>query len=202
MINLLPSPLRRVLEDFERLPGIGQKSAQRIAFYLLHQSPTHAEALSRHIAELHTTIHTCPECGMLTEKSRCSICSESHRDKTVLCVVETPLDVLAIERTGEYNGMYHVLGGTLSPLDNIGPEELNIQKLTDRIKKEKIREVILALNPSTEGEATSLYLKNALENTPVTVTRLAQGLPTGAALEYADNLTITRALTGRQTITE
>lgn len=201
MINLLPSPLRRVLEDFEHLPGIGQKSAQRIALYLLHQSPKHAQALSRHIAELHETIHTCPECGMLTEKSRCSICSGSHRDKTLLCVVETPLDVLAIERTEEYNGMYHVLGGTLSPLDNIGPEELNIRKLTDRIEKEEIQEVILALNPSTEGEATSLYLKNALENKQITVTRLAQGLPTGAALEYADNLTITRALTGRQVVT-
>lgn len=139
---------------------------------------------------------------MLTEGTQCSICADPHRDSQVLCVVETALDVVVIERTGEFHGRYHVLGGVLSPLDRVGPEDLNIASLVDRIRQEHPREVILGLNPSTEGETTTLYLRKLLRGTGVVLSRLAQGLPTGAALEYADDLTIVRALSGRQSVQE
>jgi recombination protein RecR len=198
-LPLLPSQLRNLLEDLERLPGVGPKSAQRIAFYLLRKSPDTLKKFADDLQELRG-IQRCRVCGMLTEREECQLCRDPQRDHGVLCVVESPLDVLAIERTREYHGRYHVLGGVLSPLDHVGPEDLTIASLAKRVRTEHPREVILALNPSTEGETTTLYLKQLLADTGVTVSRLAQGLPTGAALEFADDLTITRALAGRQTI--
>lgn len=198
MTALLPAPLRAVLEDLERLPGVGPKSAQRIAFHLLRAPQEQAQKLADDLARLRRGVGQCTVCGMLSEKETCAICRDPRREKDWLCVVEGPLDVIAIERTREYRGRYHVLGGVLSPLDRIGPDDLNIASLADRVRAEKPREVILGLNPSTEGETTTLYLKNLLASAPATITRLAYGLPTGAALEFADDLTITRALAGRQ----
>ncbi len=194
----LPHQLIHVIDQLERLPGIGPKSAQRIAFYLLRQDKERLNKISDGITNLAEGINHCSECGMLTEDSVCSICSDKQREKDSLCVVEGALDVISIERTGDYRGLYHVIGGLLSPLDNIGPESLNISSLLSRIEKNKPKEIILALNPSTEGETTSLYLKNLLEKEEITLSRLAHGLPTGAAIEYADDLTISRALSGRQ----
>lgn len=196
-LPLLPAPLRTILEDLERLPGIGPKSAQRIAFYLLRQPPEVLQKISTDLQSLPGVQH-CSVCSMLTDRERCTICADEKRDGSLLCVVESPLDVLAIERTGEYHGRYHVLGGTLSPLDHVGPDDLNVGSLVERVGSEHPREVILALNPSTEGETTALYLRELLRDSDVTISRLAQGLPTGAALEFADDLTITRALAGRQ----
>lgn len=196
-LSLLPAPLRTILEDLERLPGIGPKSAQRIAFYFLRQPP---EVLQKIALDIQTLpgVQRCHICGMLTDRERCAVCADGKRDESILCVVESPLDVLAIERTREYRGRYHVLGGILSPLDHIGPDDLNITSLVERVESKRPREVILALNPSTEGETTALYLKELLKDADVVLSRLAQGLPTGAALEFADDLTITRALAGRQ----
>lgn len=199
-LSLLPQALRSLLHDLERLPGIGPKSAQRIAFALLRQSPEVAQQFATDLQALHTSTRHCVVCGMLTEEDRCAICRDSQRDASLLCVVETPLDVIAIERTGEYRGRYHVLNGTISPLDRIGPEDLNIASLLERVGTEHPQEIILALNPSVEGETTALYLKKLLSETGVRLSRLAQGLPTGAALEFADDLTITRAIVGRRTV--
>ncbi len=200
-LPLLPAPLRNLLEDLERLPGIGPKSACRIAFHLLQQQPEALEKFAADLQTLHAGTKRCVRCGMLTDEEQCTICANPQRDGSLLCVTEGPLDVLAIERTGEYHGRYHVLGGVLSPLDHIGPRDLNIASLSERIERERPREVILALNPSTEGEITTLYLRQLLENSPVTMSRIAQGLPTGAALEFADELTIMRAFTGRHIFT-
>jgi recombination protein RecR len=201
-LPLLPSSLRDLLEHLERLPGVGPKSAQRIAFHLL-RVPTEAVArMAESLRALHGGVLRCVTCGMLAEREECGICSDRLRNRGLLCVVEGPLDVVAIERTGEYHGRYHVLGGLLSPLDRVGPEDVNIPTLLDRVRKEHPAEVILALNPSTEGEATTLYLKKLLAEERVPLSRLAQGLPTGAALEFADDLTITRAIAGRQVLRE
>lgn len=199
-IPLLPAPLRNLLADLERLPGVGPKSAQRMVFSLLHQSAGERGEFARDLLALSST-KTCRVCGMLSEEDLCTICRDPHRDKTMVCVVETPVDVIAIERTGEYHGLYHVLGGVLSPLEHIGPEHLNVTSLLQRLKKQHPAEAILALNPSTEGETTALYLEDQLAKLPVKITRIAQGLPTGAALEFADDLTIARALAGRREVT-
>lgn len=198
-LPLLPALLRNLLEYLERLPGIGPKSAQRIAFYLLHQPPEFLERFADAVKDLHGGIHHCRTCGMLAEEEMCTICRDPHRETDVIAVVESALDVLAIERTGEYRGRYHVLGGVLSPLDHVGPDNLNMPSLVERVKQERPREVILALNPSTEGETTTLYLRKLLAREGVVLSRLAQGLPTGAALEFADDLTIARSLAGRRT---
>lgn len=201
-VSLLPSSLRNLLADLERLPGIGPKSAQRIAFYLLRQSPESVARFASGLAALHAGIRHCVTCGMLSERETCQVCADARRDARLLCVVESPLDVVAIERTGEFRGRYHVLGGLLSPLDRVGPDDLNLKTLTKRVRAEAPGEVILALNPSVEGEVTSLYIRKLLAAAPVIVSRLAQGLPTGAALEYADDLTIVRALSGRRILDE
>ncbi len=198
-VPLLPSSLRHLLEDLERLPGVGPKSAQRIAFSLLHRPKAELEKFAGDLLALGAT-KTCRECGMLTEGDTCSICRDAQREQSSICVVETPVDVLAIERTGEYRGRYHVLGGVISPLEHIGPEHLSIPSLVRRAAAKEVTEVILALNPSTEGETTSLYLAELLQSTPVVLSRIAQGLPTGAALEFADDLTIARALAGRREV--
>lgn len=201
-IALLPEALRRVLEDLERFPGIGPKSAQRIAFSLLNESASFLGKLQSDIGGLKSGISKCQNCGMLTDGTKCKICLDSMRDKSVYCVVESSLDIIAIERIGEYRGIYHVLSGLLSPLDHIGPSNIGIDFFINRINTEKPREIILALNPSTEGETTALYIKKIVfQSYPdIIITRLAQGLPTGAALEYADDLTISHAFSGRRTL--
>lgn len=199
-IALLPEALRLLLEDLERFPGIGSKSAQRIAFYLLSESPEFLTKLKNDIGNISTGIARCEICGMLTDDLRCKICSDKQRENSIFCIVESPLDIIAIERIGEFKGVYHVLGGLLSPLDQVGPDDIGIGKMLNRILSEKPQEIILALNPSTEGETTSLYIKKLInQNNPgIQISRLAQGLPTGAALEYADDLTISHAFSGRR----
>jgi len=198
--ELLPLALRNILDDLERFPGIGQKSAQRIAFYLMEQNSDFLEKVATNLTVLKSGIKKCVECGMLTENEKCKICLDDRRDKNIICVVESALDVIAIERIGEFKGRFYVLGGLLSPLDNVGPEDIGIMNFIDKVKEEKFKEVILALNPSTEGETTALYLKKLLlqDISDIAVSRLAQGLPTGAAIEYADDLTLSRAFSGRQ----
>lgn len=198
-VPLLPPALRNLIEDLERLPGVGQKSAQRMVFSLLHRPKKELEKFARDLLALGST-KTCATCGMLAETEVCAICRDAQRDQSTLCVVETPVDVIAVERAGAYRGLYHVLGGTISPLEHIGPEHLNAASLLSRVTTLNIAEVILALNPSTEGETTALYLVDQLKDVGVNVTRIAQGLPTGAALEFADDLTIARALAGRREV--
>lgn len=198
-VPLLPPVLRNLLEDLERLPGVGQKSAQRMVFSLLHRPKREIEKFAADLLSLGAT-KTCATCGMLSEEDLCVICRDPQRERSSLCVVETPVDVIAIERTGAYRGLYHVLGGTISPLEHVSPEHLNVASLLRRMKVEHPAEVILALNPSTEGETTALYLADLLAKYPVTLSRIAQGLPTGAALEFADDLTIARALAGRREV--
>lgn len=196
---LLPSAIRNLLEDFTRLPGIGPRSAERIVFALLGRPKEDVERFARDVRALSTTV-VCETCGLLSEEVRCTLCRDPQRDAHTLCVVESALDVIAIERTGSYEGRYHVLGGVLSPLENIRPEDLRITSLLERVATTRPREIILALNPSTEGETTALYLQEALAGCGAKLTRLAQGLPTGASLEFADDLTITRALTDRKAL--
>ncbi len=197
-MSVLPKPLQHLMEALERLPGVGPKSAARLAFFLLRQPE-----VARHLVEALTDLERvtfCSRCFHLTEEGQalCSICQNPHRDHRVVCVVEEPLDVLAIERAGVYQGVYHVLHGVISPVEGVGPEDLRIRELLERIPQEGIEEVILATNPSLEGDATAHYLYQRLKPLGVKVTRLAQGLPSGGDLEYADPLTLVRALMGRQ----
>jgi recombination protein RecR len=170
-----------------------------MAFSLLHRSKEELEKFAHDLLALGST-KTCATCGMLTDADTCVTCRDTQRERSTVCVVETPVDVIAIERAGAYRGLYHVLGGTISPLEHIGPEHLNISSLLRRVRAEQFAEVVLALNPSTEGETTALYLADQLGQTGATVTRIAQGLPTGAALEFADDLTIARAIAGRREV--
>lgn len=184
--------------ELARLPGIGRKTAVRLTFHLLKAPPEEARRLSRAILALRERVRACERCGNLTEESPCAICASPRRDATLVCVVEEASDIVAIERTGEYRGLYHVLGGRLSPLDGIGPSELRVQPLLDRIGAGGVGEVVLATNPSVEGEATALYLHRLLAPAGVRVTRIARGLPVGGDLEYADGVTIAEALAGRR----
>lgn len=190
--------LARLIEALHRLPGIGPKTAQRLAFYLLGCREEEAFGLAQAIMEARQRIRPCSICANLTDVDPCGICRDPGRDRGVICVVEQPRDVVAVERTGEYRGLYHVLHGALSPLDGIGPEDLKIDRLLDRLREGQVREVILATNPNTEGEATATYLARLCRPLGVRVTRLAHGLPVGGDLEYADELTLGRALAGRQ----
>jgi len=196
----LPEPVQALILAFERLPGIGPKTASRLAFYLLRQP----EDVSRSLAEALTAIKSatgmCPICFHITAagEEKCDICADPRRDELTLCVVEDPLDVLMVERTGGFQGRYHVLHGVLSPIEGVGPEQLKIRPLIERLRGGKIREVILATNPSMEGDATALYLRTQIQPLGVRVTRLARGLPVGSDLEYADQNTLLRALAGRQ----
>lgn len=190
--------IERLTDEFARLPGIGRKTALRLTYHLLKAAPEEAARLAEAIVGVAEGVHACPVCGNYTERERCDICSSPRRDPTVVCVVEEPSDIGAIERTGEFRGLYHVLGGRLSPLDGIGPAELNIAGLLDRLAPGEVREVILATNPSVEGEATALYLHRLVAPLGVRVTRLARGLPVGGDLEYADGVTIAEALHGRR----
>jgi recombination protein RecR len=197
-IPITAAPLARLIEEFYKLPGIGPKSAQRLAYYLLRMPPGEAHSLAQAIIEVKERVVLCSSCQNVTENDPCRICSGEERDRTVICVVEEPLDILAIDRTGSYKGLYHVLHGAISPMDGIGPEELKIAELLNRLRSGQVTEIILATNPNLEGEATSMYLSRLLAPLGIRVTRLARGLPVGGDLEYADDVTLTRALEGRQ----
>jgi recombination protein RecR len=194
----VPRSVERLIEEFNRLPGIGPKTASRLTFYLLRSPEEQAQALAKAVSELHEKVVTCAVCLNIAEESPCSICADAQRDRSVICVVEEPLDVLAIEKTGQYDGLYHVLHGAISPVEGIGPEDLKIGELMQRLHTNQIQEVILATNPNLEGESTAMYISRQLGPLGVRVTRLAHGLPMGGDLEYADEVTLTRALEGRR----
>lgn len=195
-----PGHLKKLVEALTRFPGIGQKSAQRIAFYLLSCSREDVVAIARAMVDAKDKLGFCQTCGSLAEADLCIYCSDPKRDNNLLCVVQEPRDVLVLERTGQYSGLYHVLHGALSPLDGIGPEELKLDRLVSRIKESEIREVIIATNPNVEGDATAGYLARLLNPLSIRVTRIAFGLPVGGDIEYADDLTLSRALDGRRVI--
>jgi recombination protein RecR len=194
-----PAPLARLVAELSRLPGIGQRTAQRLAFHLLRTDDGEAEALAAAIREVKEKVGLCEECFNLSEGPRCRICLDTSRDRELICVVEEPADVIPIERTHEYRGLYHVLGGALSPIDGVDAEDLKIAELLRRVAGGEAREIILATNPTTTGEATALYIADRLRGT-VTVTRLASGLPVGADLEHADEVTLGKALSGRRSL--
>jgi len=193
-------PLTKLIEQFERLPGIGKKTAQRLAFYVLDLPKDKAVEFANCILDAHEKIRRCSCCQNLTDQELCPICAQTGRDASMICVVEDPQDVLAFERTKEYHGLYHVLHGLISPMDGIGPEQLYIKELIARIQKGGVEEVIMATNPTVEGEATATYLARLLKPMGLKVTRLAYGIPVGGNLEYADEVTLYRALEGRSEI--
>jgi len=197
-MQIAPEPVARLIEEFRRLPGIGPKTASRLTFFLVRGSAEQAVSLAEALRQLRERITFCSICFNITEESPCPICRDEGRDRSIICVVEEPLDVLAIERTREYRGLYHVLHGAISPVDGIGPEDLRIRELIHRLRAEPAEEVILATNPSLEGEATAMYLHRQLVPLGVRVTHLARGLPVGGDLEYADEITLARALEGRR----
>jgi recombination protein RecR len=194
----LPEPLERLIQELSRLPGIGPKTAQRLAFHMLRSDRQRAESLARAIEEVKARIGYCERCYNIAEGGLCFICASPRRDGTLLCVVESALDVLAIERTSEFGGLYFVLNGVISPIDGIGPEQIHVPQLLERVREEGIAEVIIATDADIEGEATALYLQRALEPLGTKVTRPAHGLPVGGDLEYADELTLARAMAGRR----
>ncbi len=194
------APLSRLIEQFQRLPGIGYKSAQRLAYYIIGLSDKEVAEFSRTVLEAHDKIHACSVCCNLTDREQCSICANPARDHSVICVVENPRDVVAMERTRDYDGVYHVLHGVISPLNGVGPDDLRIRELLARIgpnAQPAVAEVIMATNPTVEGEATAMYLSRLIKPLGVKVTRLAYGIPVGGDLEYADEVTLSRALAGR-----
>ena len=193
--------MERLTKQFKKLPGIGAKSAQRLAFHVLSLSREDAAAFAQSILDAKDKVHTCPVCQNLTEgDGPCALCSSYKRDRSIICVVAEPKDVIAMERGGEYDGLYHVLHGVISPMNRVGPDDLKIRPLLDRVAQGGIEEVIMATNPDTEGEATAMYLTRLLKPFEVKITRLAYGIPVGSHLEYADNATLMRALEGRQEI--
>lgn len=196
-MNYSVLPLTKLTECFARLPGIGKKSAQRLAFHVLRMPKEEADAFANAILEAREKIGYCEICKNITDTPRCAICSDENRDRTTICVVEDPRDVIAIERTKEYHGLYHVLGGLISPMDGVGPESLFIKELLSRMSDGEVKEVIMATNPTVEGEATAMYISRLLKPMGVKVTRLAYGIPVGGNLEYADEVTLYRAIEGR-----
>ena len=193
-------PVGRLIEELSRLPGIGPKSAQRLAYYLLRAPQEYAQALAQAILEVKEKIVLCSVCQNITDSDPCAICRDEQREQSIICVVEEPLDILALERTGSYKGLYHVLHGAISPVDGVGPDDLKVRELLARLKDGRVREVIMATNPNLQGEATAMYLSRLIAPLGVKMTRLARGLPMGADLEYADNITLARALEGRQEV--
>lgn len=203
MATILPKALLHLIDELGKLPGVGPRTAERYAYDLLRRDPSVANRVADAIANLHAGVKYCPKTFALIEKDQdvSPLYSDPERDKTLVAVVEEPLDVVALERTGQYKGTYHVLGGVISPIDGVGPEQLHIQELLDRVGADDVKEVILATNASVEGESTALYLQKRLSEKPgVNVTRLARGLPVGVDLEYADQITLSHALEGRQRI--
>lgn len=192
----IPKSIQNLIEAFERLPGIGPKTAQRLTFYLLHSPKEEAQALSKAALDMKEKTVICTICFNIGETSPCNICNDSDRDQSIIMVVENPLDVIALEKAN-FKGLYHVLHGVISPLENIGPEEIHIRELLPRLKDEKVKELILATNPTMEGEATAMYIQRLISPLGVKVTRIARGLPVGSDIEYADETTLSRALEGR-----
>ena len=191
--------LETLIAELTRLPGLGRKSAQRIAFHLLRSPDSDSKRLSQAILDLKANVKDCTICGNVTETDPCALCADPRRDASTLCVVEQPMDVLALERTGEFHGRYHVLKGALSPVDGIGPEQLRLNELVSRVRGGGIQEVIVATNPTAQGEATALYIARLLQSEPaVKVTRIARGVPMGSDLEFSDQVTLARALSGRK----
>ena len=197
---MLSPAVDNLVAQLTRLPGIGTRTAQRLTFHLLSVSPEEALALADAIGEMKERVHFCRDCGNLTEEELCVICTDPRRDRTVVCVVEQPVDVVSLERTHEFRGLYHVLGGVISPIAGIGPEDLRITQLMQRLADGTVQEVILATNPNLEGEATATYLSRLLHTLEIAVTRLASGLPVGGDLEYADEVTLGRAFEGRRAV--
>ena len=193
-------PLAELINQFARLPGIGKKTAQRLAYSILEQPPERAKQFAEALVNARQKIHFCSVCQSLTDLDICQICSDDRRDKSVICVVEDPRDVMAFERTREYTGVYHVLHGVISPLDNIGPDKLRIKELMTRLGDGNVKEIIMATNPTVEGEATASYISRLVKPMGIKVTRLAYGIPVGGDLEYADEYTLARALEGRNEI--
>ncbi len=191
-------PLNNLIAELGKLPGIGGKSAQRLAFHILSMTDADASRLADSIVQAKTQMKYCSICGNLTDVDPCSICSDQTRDRSTICVVESPRDVFAMERIREYNGLYHVLNGAISPMDGIGPEDINLKSLIIRLQQEDIKELILATNPNIEGEATAMYIAKLVKPAGIKVTRIAHGLPVGGDLEYADEVTISKALEGRR----
>lgn len=196
-MRYFPAAFEKLAEQFARLPGIGSKTAQRLAFHVLRLPDDAAEEFAQAILEAHRSIHTCPVCQNLTDQDICSICSNTQRDHSQICVVAEPKDVIAMERTREFQGVYHVLHGVISPLNHVGPDDIRIRELLTRAATDEVQEVIMATNPDTEGEATAMYISRLLRPLDIKVTRLAYGIPVGSQLEYADEITLLRALEGR-----
>lgn len=192
------TPVANLIEELSKLPGIGPKSAQRLAFYLLKIKPEEAKSLADAIVCVKDKVRFCPVCWNVTDEDLCEFCKDEKRDSSIVCVVEEPRDIVAIEKTGEFKGGYHVLGGAISPIDGIGPEDLRIKELLGRLNDGRIKEIVLATNPNIEGEATAMYLAKLIRPLEVRVTRLASGLPVGGDLEYADEVTLSSALKGRR----
>ena len=199
-MTFYPASLERLIDGFASLPGIGRKSAQRLAFHVLSLSDQEAFAFAEAISSAKREVRRCRICRNYTDHDICSICSSEHRDRSIICVVSDPKDVLSIERAREYNGLYHVLHGVLSPMNHIGPDDIGVKELLIRAANEEVREVIMATNPDTEGEATAIYISRLLKPLGLKVTRLAYGIPVGSNLEFADDATLTRALEGRTEI--
>jgi recombination protein RecR len=197
-MNLIPSSVERLIEELGRLPGVGPRTAERLAVYLLKGDTSRAEALGLAITELHQGVRSCRLCHTFTENELCAICSADDRQTNTLAVVEEPFDIIALEKTGRYHGRYHVLGGVMSPLDGVGADKLEIASLLERLRGGDIDELILATNPTVEGESTGMYIRQQLGDQPLKITRLARGLPVGGDLEYADHITLGRALDGRE----
>ncbi|MEF9992658.1 MAG: recombination mediator RecR [Terrisporobacter sp.] len=193
-------PISTLIEEFSKLPGVGRKTAQRLAFHVINMNMNDVEALSKAIVEAKKEIKYCSICYNITDKDPCSMCSNKNRDSRVICVVEDPRDVAAMERTKEFNGQYHVLNGVISPMDGIGPDMIRVKELIQRLGNQEVSEIIMATNPTIEGEATAMYIARLLKPMGIKVTRIAHGLPVGGDLEYADEVTISKALEGRREI--
>lgn len=197
-MQLIPASVQRLIDELSRLPGVGPRTAERLTFHLVRSENDDPKRLGEALLELKQSLQHCKVCFNLADTETCAVCASPNRQDDVIAVVEEPLDVVAIEKTGLFHGLYHVLGGVISPIDGIGPDKLQIGSLLKRVESGEVKELILATNPSTEGEATAMFIKRALESKPITVTRLARGLPVGGDLEYADQITLGRALQGRQ----
>lgn len=198
MASFFPASFEKLIDSFASLPGIGRKSAQRLAFHVLSLPAEEAESFANAVLEARRSVHTCPVCQNLTDAELCPVCASPNRDRTTICVVSEPRDVLSIERSREYRGLYHVLHGTLSPMNHVGPDDLRIRELLERVARGGVEEIIMATNPDTEGDATAMYISRLLRPFEVRVTRLGFGVPVGSNLEYADDATMLKALEGRR----